>query len=218
MDSTHIRDWIQIAVGIIALLGAIGAVAAWLRAKGRKVLAEEILSEIRDQVKPNGGSSLADAVNRIESSVADLVSQLHILQAGYRFAMRDGEAIWECNASGECVYANAHLCELFGLPLNEMVGWNWLAAIDGPQERARVADAWRISVKDGIPYRIEYRVRNSRTGEIFLGEARGFPVPTGDGRTLWYFGTFTRTEPIRRFGKTEVDASTAELLERRSKS
>ena len=217
MDSTHLRDWIQIAVGLVALAGVVGAGAALLRDRGRKILATAVLEEIRDQVKPNGGGSLADAINRTEACVHEMSGRLDILQAGYRFALRAGDAIWECNATGECVYANAQLCELFGLPLNDMLGWKWLVAIDGPQERTRVADVWNRSVKDGIPYQVEYRVHNNRTGEIFQGEARGFPVPAGDGKTLWYFGTFTRLAPVRYFGKTEVDATTSELLERRSK-
>jgi hypothetical protein len=58
------QDWAAFAVTISSLLGSIAIMIRWM--------VKHYLAEL----KPNGGSSLKDAVNRLESRIDDLYALL----------------------------------------------------------------------------------------------------------------------------------------------
>lgn len=58
------NEWIAVIVGIISIITGFGAAVKWL--------VKHYLSEL----KPNGGSSLKDKVDRLESRVDEIYSLL----------------------------------------------------------------------------------------------------------------------------------------------
>ena len=65
-------------------------------------------------------------------------------------------------------------------------------------DRQRALDAWAHAVDTGEEYRIEYRIRNGKTGEFrwFIGHA--LPQREASGRIARWFGTCTDIEEQKR--------------------
>lgn len=178
--------------------------------KGRKRMLT-MLGQIKGEVQKNGGASLADAVGRVEQSVARIETGLTVLRDGHRaLASASDGYMWECGPDGACEWASPALCELFGLSLSEMRGNGWLSAMDGQAERERVAAEWKTSVERGLPYSATYRVRSCRGGGLFLARSVGHASrDPATGRVIWYFGTTERIRPLPARNPEEEEASRA---------
>ena len=65
--------------------------------------------------------------------------------------------IYQSDAQGRCTYANAALCELFGMSEKELMGVDWLERVH-PDDRAQV-EAARQHAATAIPvFHLEYRL------------------------------------------------------------
>ncbi len=123
--------------------------------------AQKWLAKVNDlcnELKPNGGSSLRDAIDRIELSL-----ERHNLKM---LSLQDFQdlCLYECAPDGSCTYASKALCELFGLSHNDMLGNGWLGGID---EKYRIAafHHWKECVDQKVPYNNSYIVKNRKTGD-----------------------------------------------------
>lgn len=118
------------------------------------------LAKIYSQLIPNGGSSLADTIREIKEGqqVGQMRTQLlweHTLE---------GVGYYECEPiAGECTYANRYLCDLFGLSLEEFLGFGWTKSIHSQDERVRIYKSWQAAVKESIPYNETYKI-DTRNG------------------------------------------------------
>jgi hypothetical protein len=64
-----LESWIGIVVGISVIISS--------SAMGIRWLVKHYFQEIKHELKPNGGSSLKDQVNRLEVDILDLKNQNH---------------------------------------------------------------------------------------------------------------------------------------------
>jgi hypothetical protein len=64
-----VESWIGIFVGISVIISS--------AAMGIRWLVKHYFQEIKHELKPNGGSSLKDQVNRLELDILDLKNQNH---------------------------------------------------------------------------------------------------------------------------------------------
>ena len=142
----------------------------------------ESLNEIKEQMKPNGGNSIRDSLNRIERRQerdgAFLKTQLNAHH----------KALFECDASGRCVWTNRPHTHLTGFTLDQMRGMGWINLV-AANEREAVMSKWMRAVNDkrefddnitylaadGSRYLVHvnaYVIRHEETGEVlgFLGE------------------------------------------------
>ena len=140
------------------------------------------LHEIKDEMKPNGGNSLRDSLNRIEKRQerdgAFLKTQLNAHH----------KALFECDARGRCIWTNRPHVVLTGFSLEQMRGTGWINLVI-PEDRDHVMAKWQHAVEDerefdenvtyltadGKPYIVHvnaYVIRHEETGEVlgFLGE------------------------------------------------
>lgn len=102
--------------------------------------------------------------------------------------------VYECNPTGECIFANGLLCDLFGLSAEDMMGSGWLEGIL-PEERERVFETWQSSVNNKIPYECSYTIRNRKTGVRHNAVTRALPLEH-DGVLIGYLGIFSSIEEI----------------------
>jgi PAS domain S-box-containing protein len=71
--------------------------------------------------------------------------------------------IYQSDAQGRCIYANAALCELFGMSEKDVMGVGWLDRVH-PEDRAQVEAARKHAVTPIPVFHIEYRLLlNGRT-------------------------------------------------------
>ena len=72
-------------------------------------------------------------------------------------------AMFECDATGKCVFANAAACELFDLPEERMHEYGWLLAMGQTAiERQQIAETWKQAVAGGVPYKATLSVRTEK--------------------------------------------------------
>jgi PAS domain S-box-containing protein len=98
-----------------------------------------------------------------------------------------GIAIYVCDSTGNCEFANDELGELFGLDRADFRGFGWLEAIVN-EDRERTHGAWMFCVANKVPYECEYVVKNKRTGKTIKCLATGYPVVRESGEVLCYVG------------------------------
>jgi len=166
-------------IGAVLLFVSFLSSAAWYFNKVyRKIKAIYLL------LVPNGGSSLADTINQIRENQQIGQTRTQIL-----WEHQPGVGYYECDAeTGLCTHANNTLTDLFGLSLEEFLGFGWLRAVESQVERDRIYKSWIAAVKDRIPYEVEYfiNVRGTRTKV----KTRAWACrDKKTGKTLKMFGT-----------------------------
>lgn len=138
------------------------------------------LASLEFSIKPNGGGSISDGINRIEKSI------LSVLQSQNVLANQTGVATWRSNENGECVWASQALCDMVGWSFEDgFQGGNWTNIYfdeDIPLIEEKWADAVKTKRALSIPIRYKHR------------DGHGIPVhvraiPLADGT---FMGTATR--------------------------
>lgn len=173
-NTEDIIDYVQRQyISLAAILGS--GWAFWFKI-GRPVMAwgfrtAEIVSKLDKlvaEVSPNGGSSMRDAINRIEANQVKTEERVRIL------LLDSSDGIWESDAQGMCIWANRTLLNIIDLELHEVVGNGWIAAIQEDQ-RNRVVLEWRHAVEDKREFRLDFPYQ-TRSGEIRNVSCRASPM------------------------------------------
>jgi PAS domain S-box-containing protein len=146
---------------IAASAGAITAVATAYTKVVRPFLVEEKkrkeelikkINEIKGELTFNGGSSLKDAVYRVEGNISQLTKRVGSVEENQRAILNlNNIAYWISNNKGECVEASPGLCKLLGRSESEIVGNNWAAWLVSEDKR-RVYDAWEHAMNHHITF------------------------------------------------------------------
>jgi PAS domain-containing protein len=118
------------------------------------------VKKILYQVTNNGGKSMKDSIDKMEGSIDKiLVNQTINVKRTQLLWEHNNQGYYECDAdTGACTYANEILCDLFGLPLADFLGFGWLGVIETQSERNRIYQSWLAAVRDNIPYSEEYYI------------------------------------------------------------
>ena len=193
-----VMDWLRL-LEIVGMAGgaAVGLRVVWallkkLRGKltgmfGISGLAEDLdlvverLDKIMFEFMPNGGSSMKDQLNRLESDMA-------LANERQRARMLDTpEMIFETDAEGHCVWVNRTYSKAVQRSLTELLGHGWVNGI-AVHDRERVVSEWFKAVQEDREFEMEfdfldldgnhfpvtcrsYKMRDWRTGKAvgFLG-------------------------------------------------
>ena len=98
--------------------------------------------------------------------------------------------VWAVSPDGNVDYYNRRLLEYLGVTTEQVQGQRWAETVH-PDDRRRALEAWEHAFHTGAEYRIEYRLRNGRTGEFrwFIGHA--LPQRDPAGKVVYWCGTCT---------------------------
>jgi PAS domain S-box-containing protein len=152
-----------------------GLLYSWMKRKyahwkkGREMVAgaqkainesfEEKLKSIREQVNPNGGLSMNDAVVRIEKRLGSIDNQLVDLKIGQRNTLDLMDiAYWESDNEGRVTYVSVAMCEILGCTQIDILDSSWMGLIDS-EDRSRVIHEWSESVKFASEFNCTYNYR-----------------------------------------------------------
>lgn len=172
-------EWLKSAHYAVGLIATAIPVALWVRRRFREAAVTNRI--IREQLLPNGGSSLNDKINTILRSLS-AESQAR------KFSWNCSHIpLYECNLDGSTIWCNEALKHLFGLDESQTSKFGWLAAIDH-HERAAVHAKWLNCVNLGIPYEDEYTITNHRSKQRFRCRTTA-TAATHDGKVVAYFGS-----------------------------
>ncbi|HEX2210914.1 MAG TPA: MHYT domain-containing protein [Longimicrobium sp.] len=106
------------------------------------------------------------------------------------------QVVWTTSPEGEFVEAQPSWAAYTGTPWEECRGSGWLNAVH-PEDRERVAAAWRQAVDERRVMEMEYRLRRA-DGEWRRVAARGVPVMEPGGRVREWVGAITDVTEQRR--------------------
>jgi PAS domain S-box-containing protein len=97
--------------------------------------------------------------------------------------------VYETDTGGKCVYANDQWRALTGRKSGE-TGDDGCPLAAHPDDRAAVSSAWESLMKEGTPFRMEYRILHPDSGEVWVyGQA--IPLRDPAGTVTGYTGTVT---------------------------
>lgn len=141
----------------------------------------ELTKTIEHEVKTNSGSSLKDAVKRIERSQHYFFSKLR------HDAQFSNECLFETDASGNVTFVNRALCELLNVETFDLLNRAWLSRIE-PAIRERVKNEWKDSIENKIPFDSKQDVIDGRNGELFSVRVQAQPHLDESGNLAGFFG------------------------------
>lgn len=177
---------------IVAIITAIAALAAmlkpakrWSKELWRKTLGRNgvNIDLILAELQSNGGTSLKDAVMRIEE-------RQHGMDAFFRAQLNlHNVAIIRTNEKGKLTAINRQYQRMTGYSLIEVEGDGWINAIH-PEDREKVKKQWEEAIAGGREYTEDWRFLNA-LGETFMAHASVFREIDAHGNIRGYLGTIT---------------------------
>lgn len=181
------------AAAVIGALGVIwGALMVIYKGGSRAVRgirnawrAAQNVQKILDQLSPNGGSTLKDQLNRIESRQVVGEQRVRALW------MDSANGQFESDASGGTIYINRTYAQLVGMDINSMKGSGWLMAVH-PEDREHVEAEWRSAVIDKRELDATYRMVNRETGVTIRVRVRASPLMDHHGAMGGFVGVVQR--------------------------
>lgn len=197
MVSSIGKDELEVAIAALPVLYGIWKIAVRpVFRKVREVL--HIVYEIQDRMKqldsiiadlkPNGGSSLRDAIDRMErTTMATNQSQraiLDLLNAGFFLT----------DSAGQFVYVNRYWQHITGMPVDECLGSGWANAI-APEDRDKVFNEWKACAVEGRSFSSQFRIKHAGTGVIHWVVGHSVALRDGKGLLYGHIGTLIEEEP-----------------------
>lgn len=143
------------------------------------------ISAIENEIKPNGGSSIKDAIQRIEKN-------LIVLEQSHKVVLdSSGIGYWKTDKNGEWVEVGKHLTDITGRAESEILGNNWTVWLD-KEDRERIVDAWKFSIKERTIFDQVYTfLKPDKTKQKVHGLA--YPLFQGN-ELIGFYGTLEKTD------------------------
>jgi len=160
-------------------------------AQGRIVRWYNLLTDIEDRKRAE------DAVRASEQNLRLMLDSI----AGY---------VMTYTPSGEVEFVNKQTLDYFGKTLEELKGWILPNGVH-PDDRTRVATAWKHSIETGQPFEVEFRSPR-KDGVYRWLHSRGLPLRDTQGHIVCWYKLYTDIEDRKR-AEEELRRSEAFLSE-----
>lgn len=183
-----LKEWVE----LLAPFGVVSGVIwkFWLKKRVDELrdLYKKVLI-ISEEFRPNGGSTLRDAINRIEDKIAlqeqKTVAIIKSLPLG----------TWVSDKNGKCIDVNKSLCSIMKRTESEIKGDNWSNWIF-PAEKDEVFDEWNRCVKNMMNFDMVYRYVLP-DGKVQKVHGIAYQLRTDKGDLVGFLGTlYALGDPI----------------------
>jgi PAS domain-containing protein len=188
----NIVGWIT---GIITISGVLYSVYKWLIPLVKKIINIcETIENIASEFKTNGGTSLKDALNRLEANVEELkldTKKIEARQWAHTATLK--EPTFESDQHGLCVRANKAYLNLVEKSFEEVEGNNWENIII-QKDRSDVWKKWREAVDRQRIFDGEYTIQ-TQSGTSYIVHCVAIPFfESVTGKLLGYVGRFVEVK------------------------
>ncbi len=147
----------------------------------------------------------ADYLERRQIEDAEKRAQEALRQSETRWRMMAEtlpNLVWTDLPDGQCDWLSSQWGKYTGIPERELLGLKWLERVIHPDDRDRTLACWQAACADKAEYDLEYRIRRD-DGEYRWFKTRGVPIRDENNRIVYWFGTCTDIEDIRRAEQRE---------------
>lgn len=144
------------------------------------------VQNILQEVRPNGGSSMRDAINRIE------VNQTKSIQHNRALLKCLPIGTWETDERGRFISVNRTTCTMLGRVESELLGDNWVKWISD-SDRMKVITEWQrcISGQSDFSMEFDFVLPNRLLKRVY---AVAYQFKNEKGELLGFLGTLTSIE------------------------
>lgn len=198
-------EQLYILLGILATLFSVGFgvyrstkwIARWHRNRIRRQeqdseLRQTVL-EIYKQLKPNGGSSLRDSVDNIESRIYRLEEQLSLSNQVSQLILLDaGLAVFHTDEQGQFTNVNRTFQVLAGRAEEELKGMGWIQCVK-EEEQEQVIEQWMQSIRFEHEFHKVFIIE-STTGDEYPVSCKAFPLRQQNGELKGWMGFVRRLD------------------------
>lgn len=177
-----IKEWIGLLTPFTIALGLLWK--WWLKKRYAEI--KELFSKVQlisDEFRPNGGSTLRDAINRIEHSVTTNEQKTLALIKSMPMG------IWISDKNGKCTDVNRSICNLTGRTESELKGDNWSNWIH-PDEQEDVFQDWNRCVNNDMNFDQIYRYILPN-GQIKQFHGVAYQLKDRNNNLIGFLGTLT---------------------------
>lgn len=175
---------------IAKVIGALGTIIGALAAIWKYALkpmkewftkTNKLWETIAAEFRPNGGGSMKDALNRIETR--------QLVEVQVRKALNNDTlfGIWESDEKGKCTYVNRTYQRIVGLSPDDLLGWGWINIVH-TDDRAKLAQDWEQTLKQEREWHAEFRVVRPSDETTIPVISVGHPLKGRDGKLKGYVG------------------------------
>ena len=131
-------------------------IVAWRKLRLRVLLWRNSI-ELVTKLKGHFGD---DPSARIKELLDDIIRTADAMEVRQNIVCDHlGIGIYMCSLEAKCTYGNPKLADIFGIGREELLGWGWLQAISRG-DQTRVREAWQLAVRERLPYRETYTLRD----------------------------------------------------------
>ena len=177
---TFIKDWSGLLAPVGAVLGLFWKY--WLKKRLEEL--KDLYTRIKvisDEFRPNGGSTLRDAINRIEYRLS--VEQQKTMAIIKSMPL----GTWLSDRDGKYVDVNRSMCRIMGRTESEILGDNWSNWLH-IDDKERVWEEWERSVASKLSFEMTYRfVRPD--GKVQRVHAVAYQLRDDRGDLVGFLGT-----------------------------
>lgn len=120
-----------------------------------------MIESMHAEFKFNGGSSIKDAILRLEKGQSEIIFKLADIEESQKLALNiTGTAFWYSDEKGECRYASPGLEKLMNRGSDQILGNMWVSWIV-PEDKERVFEAWQFSVENKTVFDEQYTYKRA---------------------------------------------------------
>ena len=141
---------------------------------------EEGINLLLSEMRPNGGHSFRDQINRIEER------QLYLDGRSKAMLNEDLNGVFETDAEGNCTWVNRRLIRMTGRSFEELRGHGWVNTVH-PEDRDRVEKEWESAQMENRAFMVSFRMLHPDRDPVIVrttghriqkanGELGGFTV------------------------------------------
>lgn len=160
---------------------------------------QSALLAIQAELHPNGGSSLRDAVNRIDARTKIIEVNTRRLQVSHEVLTEVVDVpFFRSDANGNTTYCSSSLCRLAGMTSSkEYMGLNWLTFVHS-DDMDHVRNGWLSAINEKRTYIGNFRIVNPYNGRIYMITEKATPVLDDDDSILGWEGVITSYDEITK--------------------
>lgn len=159
-----VTDNLTVIIGILTpIFGLIGGFCKWMHSlfadvRTTKKLVEKIEPMLKDleavklELKSNGGSSVKDAVTRIEAKINSIEFAQHLT---WDYACQI--PMFHSDTHGNCTWVNKSYLNMVKRPIQELVGFGWETCV-AYEDRERVCEEWYESCSKNRAFDMIYSI------------------------------------------------------------